>query len=214
MSHPLQVKFSAHPRFDASLIGKEGITNGNFALVKPPGGFWTSAFDPVYGSGWAQWCLAEKFDGTGVSVCRCYHDSDREPNHQCFAPRFTGWILRPHADARILHLDGHDDLEGLHAAYPRCFGPYATLLSPGRHGSFCSIDWVRVSQDYDAVHLTHAGQWATRMTSPLSLYGWDCESTVWFRPVLECVGLLLDARMVEDWDFDPDPHPEPAFESV
>lgn len=28
----------------------------------------------------------------------------------------------------------------------------------------------------ECIHLTESGQWNTRLTRPLNLYGWDCES--------------------------------------
>jgi len=49
------------------------------------------------------------------------------------------------------------------------------------------MDWERISKEYDAVMLTEDGQVHTRFSRPLSLYGWDCESTVWFRDVFESV---------------------------
>ena len=43
------------------------------------------------------------------------------------------------------------------------------------------INFYEMSKDYDAIHLTEKGQWKTRMTRPVSLYGWDCETVYWFR---------------------------------
>jgi len=49
------------------------------------------------------------------------------------------------------------------------------------------MDWEEIAKHYDGVMLTEAGQVHTRYSRPLSLYGWDCESTVWFRDVFEGV---------------------------
>jgi hypothetical protein len=48
---------------------------------------------------------------------------------------------------------------------------------PGRDLSFMSIspDYELMAKQYDAIHLTARGQWATRLTTPRNLYGWDCE---------------------------------------
>jgi len=39
-------------------------------------------------------------------------------------------------------------------------------------------DYEECATRYDAIHLTDRGQWATRMTHPKNLYGWDCESVL------------------------------------
>ena len=71
---------------------------------------------------------------------------------------------------------------------------------------FQPLDFERMAADFDAVHLTDEGQWATRLTQP-SLYGWDCESTCWLRwaferaepgPAVELVGVRYS------WDDDDD----------
>jgi hypothetical protein len=130
--------------------------------AKPPAttGFWTSTYDPRTGSGWVQWCLDEEF------CC------DRAN------PVFPLWTLEPDPVARIYTVDTYADLEALVAEYPhrrdypnRGYGAW-TDLKP---------NWEHIARDYDAVHLTEEGQWATRLTHPLDLYGWDCESTLWLR---------------------------------
>ena len=49
------------------------------------------------------------------------------------------------------------------------------------------MDWEQISKEYDAVMLTEEGEIITRFSTPLSLHGWDCESTLWFRDVFESV---------------------------
>lgn len=78
------------------------------------------------------------------------------------------WLLTPNPETRVLHVDSMKDLQALHKAYPH-----------DQHG-FLGYDFVTMARDYDAMHLTDRGQWRTRLTYPLSLYGWDCESTLWF----------------------------------
>lgn len=82
------------------------------------------------------------------------------------------WVLRP-TEARVFTIHDEVDLRSLH----KRFGGWdqrATYAEP-------FIDWPAVGREYDAVHLTEHGQWATRMTNPFTLYGWDCETVFWFR---------------------------------
>lgn len=94
----------------------------------------------------------------------CEDDGFRVPSEE-----WSGLLLTPCADARIYTIDDIDDLRALVRQYPA--GDVA--------------DYVAVAREFDAIHLTDAGQWATRMTLDLDLYGWDCESTVWFRWTFE-----------------------------
>lgn len=110
--------------------------------------------------GWAEWCQAEEFGDL---------DTARR------------WVLNLDERARVFRVRTLDDLIQLVAAYP---GP-----NHGRYGSTTDIDWLRLSDDYDAVHLTDEGQWATRMTTP-DLYGWDCESLAIFRAADVCRVLM------------------------
>ena len=43
-----------------------------------------------------------------------------------------------------------------------------------------TLDWSKISEDFDAVHLTSRGRRETTNTIP-GLHGWDVESTVWIR---------------------------------
>jgi len=38
------------------------IRNDRNAIGKPRGGFWTSSYDPEYGSGWVRWCVAHRYN--------------------------------------------------------------------------------------------------------------------------------------------------------
>lgn len=121
------------------------------------GGLWTSTFDERAGSAWTRWCLAEEF---------CIDSSDPSwPN--C-------WLLHPRADARIYTVDSYSALELLCASYGR-----------SARGGTTYPDWLAVAEDYDAVHLTGGGQVVTHLSVPLNLWGWDCESTLWFRWAFE-----------------------------
>lgn len=118
---------------------------------KPRGGLWTSTYRSDEISGWAEWCRGEGY--------ACGH-------HELF-------VLTPDPTAEVYEIDRYDDLTALHATYGRT----------ERRGSFeyHHIDWTLVGERFAGVHLTDSGQWATRLSSPYDLYGWDCESTLWFR---------------------------------
>lgn len=118
--------------------------------VKPQGGFWTSTFDGQ-ASEWIRWCLSENFK-TGPFRC---------------------WLLIPDPSARVYHVDGLADLERLVRVYGYKREPY----SP--YSKWC-LDFERMAQQFDALHLTRRGERETRHTDP-GLYTWDVESTLWFR---------------------------------
>jgi len=90
-----------------------------------------------------------------------------------FSPRSVNWfVLEPDPNARVLVMRTLADLRRLlrdFAAPP--LWPGSNMMWP---------DFERISDNWDAIHLTEAGQWKTRLTIP-SLYGWDSESTLWFR---------------------------------
>ncbi|HEX6620421.1 MAG TPA: hypothetical protein VF024_12215 [Solirubrobacteraceae bacterium] len=143
--------------------------------MKPrQGGLWTSTYEPGGGhlSAWAQWCLSEEF---GINRAD---------------PVWTDcYVLRPML-ARVVRIDSYDDLAWL---VERC--PGGALL-PGRGREF--PDWMAVARIADAVHLTEQGQWATRLSHPYNLYGWDCESTLWFRWMFDDVRALGPQRVVAE----------------
>ncbi len=122
------------------------------------GGMWTSTFHERFGSAWIQWCLSEEFD------------CDRSD------PRWHTWLLTPAPEARIFQIDSYADLEHLVDAYPH---ERAWTTDPSMRERYPA--WELVAQDYDGVHLTDGGQWQTRLSEPLNLLSWDCESTLWLR---------------------------------
>ena len=138
----------------------EPITEPYCGRVKPSGGIWTSSPTDDGGSGWTRWCADEEFAG----------------------PQFPLWQLDPDPAANIYTVDTLDDLLELCRRFPPVCDHQGGRLcgSPLRRSSHV-VGWRRVAEAYDAVHLTEEGQWATRLSVPADLYGWDCESTLWFR---------------------------------
>jgi len=100
----------------------------------------------------------------------------------------TKWALYP-TPARILEIDTLEDCEKLYASYGVGWDPDAFNLG--------TINFEKMLLDYDAVHLTAKGQAETRLTRP-SLYGWDCESTLWLRWMFEKVEAIKPRkRLIE-----------------
>ena len=124
-------------------------------LNKPRGAFWTSSYiGSQAGSQWVQWCLAEDY---------------RVPDDK----KLQGWLLDITTGARLYTIRMHGDLDLLHHKYP---------ADPNKFGDI-AIDWTKVADDYDGVHVIQDAVWACRQAyrpGGLDLYSWDCESTAWF----------------------------------
>lgn len=155
--------------------------NGEYPFVerpymnKPGGVLWTSTWTgEQYGSDWIQWCLDNN-----------YRDNP-----------FDCYLLTPDPAARIYTIDSLADLLALQVNHVRIPDD---ILEDERTGKIKFdgfwrtrfVDFASVSKVYDAIHLTEEGQWKTRLSMPADLYGWDCESTCWFRGnfTIESVGL-------------------------
>lgn len=83
-----------------------------------------------------------------------------------------GNICEVKDDVKIAEIDSFEDLENMLDKYGiEKFG-------------IKTIDFEKLAEDYDGLHLTEKGQWKTRLTEP-SLYGWDAESTIFFRDVFK-----------------------------
>ena len=127
---------------------------------KPFGGLWTSSFDIEYKSGWVSFRESHNFDIP--------------------TQKWRGFVLIPKRKVRIYVIDSYDDLKRLVNKYPH--QPYKGL--PFRYlQDVVFPDYEAISKDYDAIHLTNRGEYQTRnMTyGGAHLYGWDFESTLWFR---------------------------------
>jgi hypothetical protein len=125
-------------------------------IHKPLGGLWTSTYDPHYGSAWVQWCLQEEFDG----------------------PVFDCYVLSPEAELPILVIDSYKDLVDALDTYGYIDDRFAEIGTPEMWRTF---DWSVLQKKYAAVHLTAKGNSEVHFSFPVSLYGWDCESTCWLR---------------------------------
>jgi len=87
---------------------------------------------------------------------------------------------------RTLVIDSQEDLI-----------PHAVIESS--YGRKMFMDYEALSKEFDAIHLTAAGQWSTRLPDHgPDLYGWDVETVFVMNPdsVSECqdVGALLEDK--------------------
>ena len=130
---------------------------------KPTGGLWSSTYTPLADedSKWIEWCKDN---------CQ----EDWVGKHSI--------LLEIKSNARIFTIDSQDDLLNLYRLYPRV--------------TFCDqkyIDYYEVQKDWDIIHLTEDGEWVCRhpriytglnKNIELSLYGWDCESSLILNDVI------------------------------
>ena len=128
---------------------------------KPEGGLWTSTWrEETHDSEWVEWCRGEKFG----------------------SPDESNWFLfTPKEESRLYIIDSYADLERLLSTYP-----FESPLIKGLEDShlrhyYVGIDFERLAQDYDGLHLTSEGNSRLHISYPLNMNAWDAESTVWFR---------------------------------
>jgi len=133
----------------------------NQVHIKPHGGFWTSTYLPndKFASDWVNWCFREMPEWI----------EDEEATLIDISPK-----------ARIYVIDNCEDLMNLLGDYPFKH-PYITKITQTH---FAYMDWEKISENYDGVHLTRKGEYATKITRTRGpCLVWDCESTLWFRNV-------------------------------
>lgn len=129
---------------------------------KPYGGLWGCHYDPQYdisgqcASSWINWCNDENFNTETLD---------------------KGIIYSLKEEARIYTIDTYSDLEAIINKYPY---RDKTLNIDGLFSP--TIDFKAIQQEYDVIELTDAGQWATRLSHPYSLYGWDVSCSLILNP--------------------------------
>lgn len=80
------------------------------------------------------------------------------------------FILTLNKDARIYTIDCYTDLMGV------------PIIKHEIDYMNYAPDFEILAKTYDVIHLTEKGQWETRLSCPLTLYGWDCESVLIMNP--------------------------------
>lgn len=128
-------------------------------LLKPFGGLWTSCYDESRGSDWIQWCLGERFNVPDNGYNSWVLDVDGEP--KMLIINSLAHLIKAFKTHGITYESDHP-LHSFNAVFP-------------------TLDFEALSRDFDGMHLTARGQYETHLSYPESLYGWDCESTLWFR---------------------------------
>lgn len=78
------------------------------------------------------------------------------------------WLLTPSPNAILYIVENPEDIAAI------CKGQ-------SQRFSFATPDFEELMTRYDGITLTKQGQRNTRFSMPHSFYGWDCESTIWFR---------------------------------
>lgn len=150
--------------FNKQIRTTQFIVENNHANYtnKPFGGLWTSTynmFDYNYQSEWIEWCNDNQDNWIG----------------------HTNVLIEVDTCARVFTIDCVQDMKGLYFLYP------------DKDEKSARIDWVKVQKDWDIVHLTSAGSWlcsspyyikSYNRNKPLSLYGWDCESSLMLNNVI------------------------------
>ncbi len=88
------------------------------------------------------------------------------------------YVLFPRK-CNVITISSLEDLEKLIARFP------TKIMTGNDH-----ICFETVAKYYDAIHLTSKGLRECHLSYPYDLYGWDCESTIWFRWCFKKVKLL------------------------
>jgi hypothetical protein len=93
------------------------------------------------------------------------------------------WRLTPKSDTRILHITDRGAFDAMMSRYR-----HTVSIGPMQ---FAVTDFERLSHDFDALHVTQRAISEVSATAidptDASLYGWDLESTLWFRWMFEQV---------------------------
>jgi len=133
-------------------------------FVKPKGGLWTSTYHPKFISAWVFFCKTEYPEPLqGASL----------------------WQMTVKEDAKVYTIDTLEDLLKLDE-----MGLLKDSAMPGGK----VIDFEKAAEVFDGIRLTDAGVENTGAADfhiP-TLYGWDVESTLWFRWVFDDVQPLSE----------------------
>lgn len=139
------------------------------------GGFWTSTYHPGYVSDWVRSLDKHHLSSRALQV-----PARIAADEEMLTP-FSYWLLEVEPSARVYDVNQFSDLAALLSRYPM---PEAWRRQEPWE---LTLDWQALAEDYDGLHLTVTGIHDDELISGW-LYGWDCESTVWFRWVFSSVG--------------------------
>lgn len=128
---------------------KPSGNGGGFRNKPDTGGLWTSTYQD---NGW---------------LCDWH-----EQGVMMFGNLGPIYLLSIARKVKLRVIDTYADLE-------KFINEYAKPVTRFAHMVWANIDFPKIFEDYDGIRLTEEGQWNTRLTEPLSLYGWDSETTLW-----------------------------------
>ena len=137
-----------------------GVRNSqDMAFIKKPTrgtGLWTSTWrEETQDSDWVEWCHGNDFGD----------------------PYKKNWLLlTPKDDIKLYMIDSLKDLHRL----LRDHG-YRDPIMEAVGIMKTTIDFERLSLEYDGIWLTEQGNQETHLSYPEDLNAWDCESILWFR---------------------------------
>lgn len=130
---------------------------------------------------------------TGLPATALLSDQNKPPLLRDNPDILSAWAVSIKPDARVVDIHSPADWISLVDRYPS----HRTDLLPAPHlrtswpneAQVLSIDWHRLSRDYDGVHLSFAG-WLTATSQILTVPGrgltvcdgWHTEATLWFKP--------------------------------
>lgn len=135
-------------------------------------------FNKPYGGLWTSTYRPETNDSEWVAWCRDEKFGNVDDQ--------TWHLLTPKTNVNIYTIDTLNDLCELLQKYH--------VENNKTHLQY--LDFEAISQVYDGIRLTSTGQWRTRLTTP-DLYGWDCESTLWFGWQFDSVQKIKEANRGE-----------------
>jgi hypothetical protein len=130
----------------------------------------------------------------GLPATALLSDQNEHPPLRTDPALLSAWSAPIKQDVRVAEIHSPDDWISLVDRYPShrtdlCQAPRLQAEWPAG-ALIWSVDWQRLSRDYDGVHLSVAG-WLTATSQILSIpgrglticEGWPTEATMWFRPV-------------------------------
>ncbi len=123
---------------------------------KPKGGLWTSSWQEET-SAWVEWCRGEDFDNVDERIW---------------------WLLTPRPNCKLYIIDSLKDFQRCLMEYGE---PAPLAIAYPVFAEKRVIDFEKLAQEFDGVHLTERGNGQTHLSYPNDLNAWDCESTLWFR---------------------------------
>jgi len=181
-----QIKLLSGPsRYDKRVF-KADLKNGRFDIknkemggIKPDGGLWTSTYNPIlYKKHWRH-----GKDATFVSEWHewCFSDMPTWIGKDCI-------LITVKTSARIFQIKDMPTLMELYNKYPevRLTDNGWGNLEPATGWHSKCLDFRKMKDDYDIIHLTSSGQVETRnIGESIDLYGWDCESSLMLNNVIQ-----------------------------